>query len=58
MHARGQGCAIDGKPYATNSAQLEGWQEQNKVAEPSRHIGVPPEDGAFEFMPDQFRRKQ
>jgi hypothetical protein len=58
MHACEQGCAIDGKPYATDKAQLEEWQEQNRVAVPNKHIGAPPEDGAFEFVPDQFRRKQ
>ena len=56
--AYGQGCRIEGKPYASDSAQLAGWRAQNDVTEPEKHIGVPPEDGAFEFVPNRYTRKQ
>ena len=53
-----QGCIIQGKAYTTDQSQAVAWQAANEITEPKHHIGVPPEDGPFEFVPNKFTRKQ
>ena len=53
-----QGCSIRGMIQATESA----WQGidamTNEIAEGPEAVDLPPEDGPFKFVPDQFTRKQ
>lgn len=53
-----QMCRIEGKSYMAGLPQKAGLESLNNVAVPSRHIGVPAEDGAFDFVPNQYTRKQ
>ena len=53
-----QVCKIDGKSYMAGLPQKVGLESLNNVNIPKRHVGVPPEDGAFEFVPNPYTRKQ
>ena len=55
-----QKCAVEGKPYAQTRVEREGiWHPSNSFTEPSgKHIGTPVETGPFDWVPDQFTRKQ
>ena len=51
-------CRIEGKSYMAGLPQKAGLESLNNVAVPLRHIGVPAEDGAFDFVPNPYTRKQ
>lgn len=53
-----QVCKIDGKPYMGGLPQKVGLESLNSVTVPQKHIGVPAEEGAFEFVPNPYTRKQ
>ena len=53
-----QMCRIEGKSYMAGLPQKAGLESLNNVAVPLRHIGVPAEDGAFDFVPNPYTRKQ
>ncbi|CAK0782952.1 hypothetical protein CVIRNUC_006147 [Coccomyxa viridis] len=57
-HADIQMCRVEGKSYMAGLPQKEGLESLNNVAVPQRHIGVPAEDGAFDFVPNPYTRKQ
>ncbi len=53
-----QRCEINGKIRTAIKEDFATWQAHNRMKEPAHHIGVPPEEGAFEFVPNQYTRKQ
>ncbi|CAL8470738.1 g10280 [Coccomyxa elongata] len=53
-----QGCTIHGKSYSTQINQLGAWRAANQTVEPGHHIGAPPEESAFEFVPNKYTRRQ
>ena len=53
-----QMCRVEGKSYMAGLPQKAGLESTNNVAVPQRHIGVPAEDGAFDFVPNPYTRKQ
>ena len=53
-----QVCKIDGKPYMAGMPRKLGLEAQNSVTLPEKHVGAPPEEGAFEFVPNPYTRKQ
>ncbi|KAK9904188.1 hypothetical protein WJX75_006312 [Coccomyxa subellipsoidea] len=52
------GCIIQGKAYTTDQSQALAWRAANEITEPGHHIGAPPEEGPFEFVPNKYSRKQ
>jgi len=53
-----QVCKINGKSYMAGLPQKVGLESKNSVTVPERHVGVPAEEGAFEFVPNPYTRKQ
>lgn len=53
-----QWCTIEGMLHTTSQAQGQAWKVDNEIGLPKHHVGVPPEQGAFEFVPNKYNRKQ